>query len=70
MESRGHWPRSRKESCTGPARTDQPRILIRGAGDLATGAALAFHAAGFGVLMTEIAQPTAIRLTVSFAAAV
>jgi len=45
-------------------------VLIRGAGDLATGAALAFHAAGFGVLMTEIAQPTAIRLTVSFAAAV
>ena len=45
-------------------------MLIRGAGDLATGAALAFHAAGFGVLMTEIEQPTAIRLTVSFAAAV
>ena len=45
-------------------------MLIRGAGDLATGAALAFNAAGFQVIMTEIAQPTAIRLTVSFAAAV
>jgi xanthine dehydrogenase accessory factor len=45
-------------------------VLIRGAGDLATGAALSFHAAGFGVIMTELAQPTAIRLTVSFAAAV
>ncbi len=45
-------------------------MLIRGAGDLATGAALAFHAAGFRVLMTELQRPTAIRLTVSFAAAV
>ncbi|HET6450633.1 MAG TPA: selenium-dependent molybdenum cofactor biosynthesis protein YqeB [Spirochaetia bacterium] len=45
-------------------------VLIRGAGDLATGAALSFHAAGFRVLMTEIPCPTAIRLTVSFAAAV
>lgn len=53
-----------------PARIDRPVVLIRGAGDLATGAALAFHAAGFAVIMTEIAQPTAIRLTVSFASAV
>ena len=44
--------------------------VIKGAGDLATGVALSFHAAGFGVLMTELAQPTAIRLTVSFAEAV
>ena len=47
-----------------------PRVVVKGAGDLATGVALSFHAAGFGVLMTEIPQPTAIRLTVSFAAAV
>lgn len=45
-------------------------MVIRGAGDLATGVALAFHAAGFGVIMTEIAQPIAVRLTVSFASAV
>jgi xanthine dehydrogenase accessory factor len=44
--------------------------LIRGAGDLATGAALSFHAAGFRVIMTELAQPLAIRRTVSFASAV
>ena len=45
-------------------------MLIKGAGDLATGAALSFHAIGFRVLMTELACPTAIRLSVSFAAAV
>lgn len=63
-------PRSRKERSTRPRRTEPPLVLIRGAGDLATGAALAFHAAGFRILMTEIERPTAIRLTVSFAAAV
>ncbi|MGO9412695.1 MAG: selenium-dependent molybdenum cofactor biosynthesis protein YqeB [Spirochaetia bacterium] len=44
--------------------------LVKGGGDLATGVALSLHRAGFGVVMTEIAQPTAIRLTVSFAQAV
>jgi xanthine dehydrogenase accessory factor len=44
--------------------------LVKGAGDLATGAALSLHRAGFGVVMTEIALPSAIRLTVSFAQAV
>jgi xanthine dehydrogenase accessory factor len=45
-------------------------VVVKGAGDLATGVALAFHAAGFGVIMTELPQPTAIRRTVSFAEAV
>jgi xanthine dehydrogenase accessory factor len=45
-------------------------VVVKGAGDLATGVALAFHAAGFGVIMTELLQPTAIRRTVSFAEAV
>ncbi len=44
--------------------------VIKGAGDLATGVALSFRAAGFRVLMTELARPTAIRLSVSFAEAV
>jgi xanthine dehydrogenase accessory factor len=43
---------------------------VKGAGDLATGVALSFRAAGFGVVMIELPQPTAIRLTVSFAEAV
>lgn len=45
-------------------------VLIRGAGDLATGIALRLHRAHFHVIMTEIAQPTAIRRTVSFSEAV
>ena len=44
--------------------------MVKGAGDLATGVALSLRAAGFGVIMTELPQPTAIRLTVSFAEAV
>jgi xanthine dehydrogenase accessory factor len=47
-----------------------PLAVIKGAGDLATGVALSFRAAGFRVLMTELPQPTAIRLSVSFAEAV
>jgi len=44
--------------------------VVKGAGDLATGAALSFRAAGFRVVMTELPLPTAIRLSVSFAEAV
>ena len=44
--------------------------VVKGAGDLATGVALSLRAAGFSVIMTELPQPTAIRLTVSFAEAV
>ncbi len=45
-------------------------ILIRGAGDLASGIALRLHHCGFSVVMTEIAQPTTIRRTVAFSDAV
>ena len=41
-------------------------VLIKGAGDLATGTAVRLHRAGFGVVMTDIAQPTAVRRTVAF----
>jgi xanthine dehydrogenase accessory factor len=43
---------------------------VKGAGDLATGAALSFRAVGFRVVMTELPLPAAIRLSVSFAEAV
>lgn len=43
------------------------KVLIKGAGDLASGVGLAFHRAGFQVLMTEIEKPTVIRRTVAFA---
>ena len=45
-------------------------ILIRGGGDLASGAALRLFRAGFDVAITEIREPLAVRRTVSFAEAV
>ena len=45
-------------------------VLIKGAGDLATGVAFRLHRAGMRVVMTEIPQPTAIRRAVAFAEAV
>ena len=45
-------------------------VLLRGGGDLATGVALRLHRAGIKVVITELAQPLAVRRTVSFAEAV
>lgn len=45
-------------------------VLIRGGGDLATGVALRLHRAGIKVIITELAQPLAVRRTVSFAEAI
>lgn len=45
-------------------------VLIKGAGDLATGVALRLHRCGFAVVMSELAHPLAVRRTVSFAQAV
>lgn len=41
-------------------------VLIKGAGDLATGTAVRLHRAGFQIVMTDIDQPTAVRRTVAF----
>lgn len=41
-------------------------VLIKGAGDLASGVAARLHRAGMDVVMTDIAQPTAVRRTVAF----
>ena len=41
-------------------------VVIRGAGDLATGTAVRLHRAGFRVVMTDLARPTAVRRTVAF----
>lgn len=46
------------------------RVLIRGAGDIATGIALRLHRAGFQVVMTDLQKPTAIRRTVCFSQAI
>jgi xanthine dehydrogenase accessory factor len=45
-------------------------ILIRGGGDLATGVALRLIRSGLRVIVTELAQPLAVRRTVSFAEAI
>jgi len=47
-----------------------PLILIRGGGDLASGTALRLFRSGFGVVITEIAQPLAVRRAASFSEAV
>ena len=45
-------------------------ILLRGGGDLASGVALRLHRAGLRLLITEVAQPLAVRRLVSFSEAV
>lgn len=45
-------------------------IIIRGAGDIATGSIQRLHRAGFKVLALEVANPTAIRRTVSLSDAI
>lgn len=46
------------------------KVLIKGAGDLASGIALRLFRSGFDVVMTEIAVPTTVRRTVAFSPAV
>jgi xanthine dehydrogenase accessory factor len=45
-------------------------VLIRGAGDLASGVAARLHRSGFPVVMTELPQPLMVRRTVCFGEAV
>ncbi len=45
-------------------------VLIKGAGDLASGVALRLHRSGFPVVMTELAHPLTVRRTVAFAEAI
>jgi len=45
-------------------------VLIRGGGDLATGVAVRLQRAGLKIVITELAQPLAVRRTVSFSEAV
>ncbi len=46
------------------------RVLIRGAGDIATGIALRLYRAHIQVVMTDLPRPTAIRRTVCFSQAI
>jgi xanthine dehydrogenase accessory factor len=45
-------------------------VLIKGAGDLATGVAARLYRCGFPVVMTELPRPLMVRRTVSFGEAV
>ncbi len=45
-------------------------VVIRGAGDIASGIALRLFRAGIRLVMTDIPQPTAIRRTVCFSEAI
>lgn len=46
------------------------KILIKGAGDLASGIAVRLHQCGFQIVMTDLAVPTAVRRTVAFSRAI
>lgn len=45
----------------------RPLVVVRGAGDLATGSICRLHEAGFPVVALEVPWPTVIRRTVAFA---
>lgn len=45
-------------------------VVIRGAGDIATGIALRLYRAGMQVVMCDLSQPTSIRRTVCFSEAI
>ena len=49
---------------------NKPLVVVRGAGDLASGVAYRLFKCGLDVLMTEISKPLVVRSTVSFARAV
>ena len=46
------------------------KVLIRGAGELASAIGLTLHRVGFKVIMTELSIPRAIRRTVCFSEAI
>jgi len=48
----------------------KPIVLMRGGGDLASGVALRLHRIGINLIITELAQPMAVRRLVSFSNAV
>ena len=52
------------------SKNKKAHVLIRGGGDLATGVALRLYRAGIRPVIAELAQPLAVRRTVSFAEAV
>jgi xanthine dehydrogenase accessory factor len=60
---------SRKASGNSLRYQNRNLVVVRGAGDLATGTIIRLHNAGFSVVALETERPTAIRRTVSLAQA-
>jgi xanthine dehydrogenase accessory factor len=54
----------------GPRAPADVVVLVRGAGDLATGVAWRLKRAGFGVIMCELERPLTVRRSVAFSTAV
>lgn len=52
------------------SRCPRPLVLIKGAGDLASGVALRLYRSGFPVIMTELARPLTVRRGAAFSEAV
>lgn len=46
------------------------KVLIKGAGDIASGIALRLHHCGYQIIMTDILIPTTVRRTVAFSPAI
>src|SRR6266571_3556397 len=63
MKAPAHWNYSEKND-------QHILVIVKGAGDLATGVMHRLSRAGFAVMSTELPQPTALRRTVAFAEAV
>lgn len=57
-------------AANGPGTPVDAVVLMRGAGDLATGVAWRLKRAGFGVIMCELAHPLTVRRSVAFSTAV
>lgn len=49
---------------------NKTHVVIKGAGDIASGVAYRLFKAGFKIIMTELAEPMAIRRSVSFSEAI
>lgn len=49
---------------------NRTKVLIKGAGDLASGIALRLYRCGFEIIMTDIAVPTTVRRSVAFSPAI
>jgi xanthine dehydrogenase accessory factor len=62
--------RAAKNSPLGDSVHQAPVVVVKGAGDLATGVIARLWRSGFRVVATEIARPTTVRRTVAFSEAV